>query len=75
MMKCTTHLRMVAHAGTHVDAARHFFPEGESIDEYPIGRFVCRGASGCPDRLQKLADLVPEALAVARQRLRRRQHL
>ena len=31
--------------------------------------------SGCPDRLQKLADLVPEAVAVARQRLRRRQHL
>lgn len=40
-----THLRMVAHAGTHVDAARHFFPEGESIDEYPIGRFVCRGVA------------------------------
>jgi arylformamidase len=40
-----THLNMVAHAGTHVDAARHFFPEGQSIDEYPIGRFACRGVA------------------------------
>ena len=38
-----THLKMVAHAGTHVDAARHFFPKGQSIDDYPVERFVCRG--------------------------------
>jgi kynurenine formamidase len=40
-----THLKMVAHAGTHVDAARHFFPEGQSIDDYPVERFVCRGVA------------------------------
>jgi arylformamidase len=40
-----THLNMVAHAGTHVDAARHFFPDGPSIDEYPVERFVCRGVA------------------------------
>lgn len=38
-----TYLSMVAHAGTHVDAARHFYPEGKSIDEYPIEQFVRRG--------------------------------
>jgi arylformamidase len=40
-----THLKMVAHAGTHVDAARHFFPDGPSIDDYPVERFVCRGVA------------------------------
>lgn len=40
-----THLSMVAHAGTHVDAPRHFFPHGKSIDEYPTSRFVCRGVA------------------------------
>lgn len=40
-----THLKGVAHAGTHVDAARHFFPDGAAIDEYPIERFICRGVA------------------------------
>jgi len=40
-----TYFRTVTHAGTHVDAARHFFPDGPAIDEYPIGRFVCRGVA------------------------------
>jgi arylformamidase len=35
----------VAHAGTHLDAARHMFPEGKSIDEYEPRRFVCRGVA------------------------------
>jgi kynurenine formamidase len=40
-----TRLSMVTHAGTHVDAARHFFPHGHSIDEYELARFVCRGVA------------------------------
>src|SRR5689334_17776502 len=40
-----THLAMATHAGTHVDAARHFFPHGQSIDEYDVRRFVCRGVA------------------------------
>lgn len=40
-----THISMVAHAGTHVDAARHFFPDGLAIDQYPIERFACRGVA------------------------------
>lgn len=40
-----TYLKMVTHAGTHVDAARHFFPAGRAMDEYPIERFVSRGVA------------------------------
>lgn len=36
-----TRLSMVSHSGTHVDAARHFFPDGRAIDQYDIRRFVC----------------------------------
>ena len=35
----------VAHAGTHLDAARHMFPGGKSIDQYDPRRFVCRGVA------------------------------
>lgn len=38
-----THLQMWAHAGTHMDAPRHFFPTEPTIDVYPASRFVCRG--------------------------------
>ncbi len=34
---------MAAHVGTHIDAARHFYPEGPTIDEYPYGRFMGSG--------------------------------
>jgi arylformamidase len=32
-----------SHSGTHLDAPRHFFPEGATLDEFPVGRFVGRG--------------------------------
>jgi arylformamidase len=35
----------VAHAGTHLDAPRHMFPQGTSIDEIEPLRFVCRGVA------------------------------
>ena len=38
-----TEIRTAAHVGTHIDAARHFFPDGPSIDAYPTGRFVGPG--------------------------------
>lgn len=37
-----THLSTPAHAGTHIDAARHFYPHGKTIDQYGPGRFVTR---------------------------------
>ena len=30
-----TEIKMAAHVGTHIDAARHFFPRRPAIDEYP----------------------------------------
>jgi arylformamidase len=35
-----THMRMSAHVGTHVDAPRHFFPDGRTVDQYAVSRFV-----------------------------------
>ena len=56
----------VAHAGTHLDAARHMFPSGKSIDEYEPRRFVCRGVAldvarepGHELTVQELADADP----------------
>jgi kynurenine formamidase len=37
-----TRIAMVCHAGTHIDAARHFYADGRTIDQYPTTRFVCR---------------------------------
>ncbi|WP_336135200.1 cyclase family protein [Natronomonas amylolytica] len=31
------------HVGTHVDAPRHFVPDGPTIDEYPLDRFAGPG--------------------------------
>jgi len=39
----TTEIRMAAHVGTHIDAARHFFADGKTIDEYPYERFMGPG--------------------------------
>lgn len=38
-----THIAMSAHMGTHVDAPRHFFPDGAAIDQYGIERFHGQG--------------------------------
>jgi len=36
--KCLVHkLVLGTHTGTHVDAPRHFFPEGETVDRIPLG--------------------------------------
>jgi kynurenine formamidase len=35
----TTEIRMAAHVGTHIDAARHFYADGPTIDQYPYSRF------------------------------------
>lgn len=36
----TRRLVLGTHTGTHVDAALHFIPEGESIDRVPLERFL-----------------------------------
>ncbi len=34
---------MSVHTGTHVDAPRHFFPNGAALDRFPLERFVGPG--------------------------------
>jgi arylformamidase len=40
-----THLRMAAHVGTHVDAAKHFIANGKTIDAYPPSFFMGPGVA------------------------------
>jgi arylformamidase len=35
-----SHLSLGAHTGTHVDAPYHFMPEGVTLDQVPLERFV-----------------------------------
>ncbi|MFB6305134.1 MAG: cyclase family protein [Haloferacaceae archaeon] len=43
-----TELTMATHAGTHVEAPRHRFPDGKGIDAYPPDRFVGEGVVWAP---------------------------
>ena len=38
-----TRVCLGSHSGTHLDAPRHFFPDGATLDEYPLDRLVGRG--------------------------------
>ncbi len=38
-----TELHIGTHVGTHIDAAFHFFPHGETITGYPVDRFILPG--------------------------------
>lgn len=44
-----TELTMATHAGTHIEAPRHRFPDGRGIDAYPPDRFVGEGVVWAPD--------------------------
>lgn len=50
-----TELTMVVHAGTHVDAPRHFFLDGPAFDEIPLDRLhgqgVVWGIPKAPDEI------------------------
>jgi len=35
-----TSLSMGLHTGTHLDAPRHFLPDGKTLDTYPLDRFI-----------------------------------
>ena len=41
-----TVLTLNTHIGTHIDAPRHFFADGCSIDNWPLDRLVMRDAVG-----------------------------
>jgi len=58
-------ISMGSHSGTHIDAPRHYFDEGESIDAIPIARFflaaeVVAIKSRVAVTVAELADCSPE---------------
>jgi len=66
-----TNLQMGTHTGTHIDAPAHYFPDGKTIDAYPLERLVLPGVvwdvPGLPDRGQiSLEALAGLAAAVPR---------
>lgn len=36
-------VEMPSHAGTHLDAPLHFIPEGKTVDDYPVTKFMGEG--------------------------------
>jgi arylformamidase len=36
----TSQLNLGTHCGTHIDAARHFIPDGETIDQLPLEKLI-----------------------------------
>jgi arylformamidase len=40
-----TGIRLGSHTGTHVDAPRHFFPRGATLDQFPLERLIGPGVS------------------------------
>lgn len=60
----TRKLVLGTHTGTHVDAPRHFLPEGETIDRVPIERFV--GGARLIDLRGQAGPIGAESLQAAR---------
>lgn len=62
-----THASFLVHSGTHVDAPRHFIPDGESITEVSLDRFVGDGLVVSVDRQAReqipAKDVVPHVQA------------
>jgi kynurenine formamidase len=56
-------LTVATHAGTHVEAPRHRFPDGAGIDSYPPGRFLGEGVAWSSDAGERgpigATDLAP----------------
>lgn len=48
------------HIGTHVDAPRHFFDEGNSVDEYPTEFWLCSNTTLVDVPLEKPVWIRPE---------------
>jgi arylformamidase len=53
-----TEFRLGSHSGTHLDAPRHFFPDGATIDRYAVDRLIgpgvvidCRPPNDAPGAL------------------------
>lgn len=63
-----TRLDMVVHTGTHIDAPRHFFMDGPSVDAIPFERLHGRGLvcriEKAPESLIDVEDFAPYAARI-----------
>lgn len=49
----TSTIRLGSHYGTHIDAPAHFFPDGQTLLDFPVNRFF--GRAICLDKTEPLA--------------------
>lgn len=48
-------IRFGSHTGTHADASRHFFDDGQTVDRIPLERLIGRAVLiKCPDSLRSI---------------------
>ena len=63
---CVVHkLTLGTHAGTHVDAPAHFFPDGTTIDNVPLEMLVCEAVRVDLRPTLPLRQIEPEDVARA----------
>ena len=58
-------ISMVDHAGTHIDAPRHFGKSGISIDEYPLEKCIVPGICIDLRHIAPRAEITPADLEAA----------
>jgi kynurenine formamidase len=58
-------ISMPDHAGTHIDAPRHFGPEGIGIDQYPLEKCIVPGICLDLRHIAPRAEITPADLAAA----------
>jgi kynurenine formamidase len=62
-------LHLGTHTGTHIDAASHFYPDGKTIDQYTLDRFILPGVVAPALNLAEDQPIRPQLLAEALARL------
>lgn len=62
-------LQLGTHTGTHIDAASHFYPNGTTIDQYALDRFLLPGVVAAAPDLADDQPIEPQLLAEALSRL------
>lgn len=62
-------LHLGTHTGTHIDAASHFYPDGKTIDQYALERFILPGVVATALNLADDEPLGPQLFADALSRL------
>jgi kynurenine formamidase len=58
-------ISMVDHAGTHIDAPRHFGKDGQPINEYPLERCIVPGICLDLRHIAPKAEITPSDLETA----------